>query len=92
MPSVLVDTGVWYSFFDARDRPDDRENVEALAELIAQLTVVIPWPVTYETIRTRFTKNKEAMAAFERKLKSSNIEFLDDTSRRCLKALLRVVP
>ena len=82
MPSALVDTGVWYALFDPRDRADDRENVEALAELLEAMTVVVPWPVTYETIRTRFARNVGAMAAFERQLRSPRTVFLEDAAYR----------
>lgn len=82
MPSVLVDTGVWYSFFDSRDRYDDRETVDALADLIEPMTVIVPWPVTYETIRTRLARNRLALQGFERQLKSPRTVFIDDSSYR----------
>ena len=82
MPSALVDTGVWYAIFDPRDRINDRENVEALAELLETMTVVVPWPVTFETVRTRFARNVQAMAAFERQLRSHRTVLLEDAPYR----------
>ena len=82
MPSVLVDTGVWYSFFDPTDRHDDRDTVETLANLIEPMNVIVPWPVTYETVRTRLARRREAMLAFERQLKSTRTVFIDDAQYR----------
>lgn len=82
MATVLVDTGVWYAIFDPRDRPNDREAVSALACQIQTMTAVIPWPITYETICSRFAKNRLALEGFERLLKSSRVNFLDDAPYR----------
>jgi len=82
LATVLVDTGVWYAIFDPRDRPNDREAVSALAEKIQSMTAVIPWPITYETVCSRFARNRLALEGFERLLKSSRVSFLDDTPYR----------
>lgn len=81
MSAVLVDTCVWYAIFDPRDRPAD-QGVRRLSKKIQTMTIVVPWPVTYETMCTRFTKNRLALEGFERLLKSSKIQFLDDTRYR----------
>jgi predicted nucleic acid-binding protein len=80
--TVLVDTGVWYAVFDPRDRPAERAEVDALAERINSMTVVIPWPIMYETMCTRFTKNRLALGQFERLLKSPRVRFFDDAEYR----------
>ena len=80
--TILVDTGVWYAIFDPRDRPSDREAINELAEQITSMTVVIPWPITYETLCSRFVKNRLALEGFERLLKSPKTVFLDDTPYR----------
>jgi hypothetical protein len=51
MQSVLIDTGVWYAFFDLKDNIKDRETVDALAEIVESMNVLIPWPILYETIK-----------------------------------------
>lgn len=82
MATVLVDTGVWYAIFDPRDRANDREAVGALAEQIQSMTAVVPWPITYETVCSKFAKNRLALEGFERLLKSSRVRFLDDAPYR----------
>ena len=82
MSTVLVDTCVWYAIFDSRDRPNERVAVSALAEQIQSMTAVIPWPIIYETLCTRFAKNRLALEGFERLLKSSRVSLLDDAPYR----------
>ena len=82
MRSVLVDTGVWLAIFDPRDRVRDRESVDALALRLEKMSVVVPWPITYETLRTRFVRNRLALEGFERQLKSPLTEFLGDDPYR----------
>lgn len=82
MNSILVDTGVWYAIFDQRERQQERKEVNLLANRIEQFRIVVPWPVTYETLRSRFVKNRLALEGFERQMKSVNISFVDDTSYR----------
>lgn len=82
MATVLVDTCVWYAIFDPRDRANDRAGVDALAERIQSMTAVIPWPITYETICSKFAKNRLALEGFERLLKSSRVCIIDDSAYR----------
>jgi predicted nucleic acid-binding protein len=82
MSTVLVDTGVWYAIFDSRDRPNDREAVERLSSLIEIMSIVVPWPIAYETLRTKFVRNRLALELFERRLKSPNVVFVDDAPYR----------
>ena len=76
MDAVIVDSGVWYAMFDRRD--GNHREAQAKAELLPMLTVAIPWPIAYETLRTRFVRNAVALGRFEQFLKSPNVEFVSD--------------
>lgn len=83
MPNVLVDTGVWIRLFDRRDGgPGAREDVEALFDLVRVHTIILPWPIAFETLRTRLVRNKIATRLLEREMKAPNITFLDDRDYR----------
>lgn len=85
MSSVLVDTGVWYAFFDRRDAERRRrgdDDVGALYDLLAPHRLVLPWPIAYETLCTAFVRNAVAVVQFEAFLKSRPIDFLDDAAYR----------
>ena len=82
MSSILVDTGVWHAIFDPRDRPDDRVAIEKLVSRIDAMSVIVPWPVVYETLRTKFVRNRLALGHFERRLKSPKVVLVDDAPYR----------
>lgn len=82
MARVLIDTGVWYSRYDPRDRAASPEDIEAVFNLVQPFDVILPWPIAYETLRTRFTRNRIWMSLFEAELKSPRIQFIDDAPYR----------
>src|SRR5262249_11460478 len=45
-------------------------------------SVIVPWPIAYETLRTSFVRNRAALTRFELELKSPRIEFLNDSIYR----------
>jgi len=76
MNNILIDTCFWYALFDARD-----SNHHKALELVLYLdlgNVILPYPTLYETINTRFTRNKEWVEEFEKVLKNKNVQILED--------------
>ena len=77
---LLVDTGFFIAMYDERDahhaEAQDKRN---LLDLYA---VVLPWPVLYETINTRFSRRRGIMARFDTVITSSNTALLDDSTYR----------
>jgi hypothetical protein len=65
--NLIVDAGYWYALFDPRDALC--REARAKAHHIDALRIVFPWPTLYETLGTRFVKNRIGMAAFETLLK-----------------------
>ena len=82
MASVLVDTGVWYALFDPTDRIASEEVVDALQARIDVHSVVVPWPIAYETLRTSFVRKRLALERFEQTLKSPHVILIDDSPYR----------
>lgn len=87
--SVIVDAGYWYALFDSRD--GFFHDAQAKAHHVDSLIVVFPWPTLYETLGTRFVKNRHGIDGFERVLKRPNVRFIDDAPYRdeALKATLQ---
>lgn len=82
MPKVvLADTCIWYSIYNNRDCIN-QADIDALVDIMNGMTILMPWPVTYETLRTRFSKNKASMIEFEALLRSSNVVQFDDSPYR----------
>ena len=82
MPSALVDTGIWYAIFDPSDKKLAPESANNVLNRIEKHSLVLPWPVLYETLGTRFVKNKPALRLFEEKLQSLDVVFLPDENYR----------
>lgn len=82
MQRIIVDTGVWYAICDTRD-PFHSKIDEKIAWFEENTsTIIIPWPILYETLKTRFVKNKIAVSTLELKLKSPRMVFIDDAKWR----------
>ena len=77
---VLVDSGFFFALFD----PRDRYHADAIEkrEWLEILSLVIPWPVLYETINTRFARRQATIARFESILRGPHIELLNDSPYR----------
>lgn len=76
MEYILVDTGLWIAAFDERDA--NFEAAQEKLELIEPFQLVIPWPVMFETLRTRFVRRRLALERFEARLKGPRVSFVDD--------------
>ncbi len=74
--TVLVDTGFWIALFDPRDA--EHENAGRNADFIEILTLIVPWPVVYETLRTRFVRRPDWIARLDDRFKQPNTVFIDD--------------
>jgi predicted nucleic acid-binding protein len=82
MASILVDAGVWYALCDLRDRTARQEAVDEIYARVKVHSIVVPWPIAYETLRTRFVRNRLALERFEREIKSPRIVLPDDEPYR----------
>lgn len=82
MPNTLVDTGVWLSLVDPSDTAATRPEVDAVDDLLEDHRIVLPWPVGFETLRTKLARKRLAMLALERRLKSPHVEWVDDQPYR----------
>ena len=74
--TALVDTGFWIALFDPQE--DQHEVVGENDSWLDLATVVVPWPVLYETVRTRFVRHPEWLQVFDQRLKKPNVVFIDD--------------
>jgi predicted nucleic acid-binding protein len=82
MASILVDSGVWYALCDPRDRAANREAIDEIYARVKLHSIVVPWPILYETLGTRFMRSRLAMERFEQEIKSPRVVLLDDAPYR----------
>ena len=77
---LLVDTGFFIAMYVERDS----HHVEAQSkrELLDLFAIILPWPVLYETINSRFSRRRGIMARFDALITSGNTTLLDDSPYR----------
>jgi predicted nucleic acid-binding protein len=80
MENVLTDAGIWFALFDPRDQY--AAHADQKAEYLDLLHIVMPWPILYETLRTRLVRNVQSLRRFETYLGTRNITYLEDGQYR----------
>ena len=77
---ILVDS----SFFFALFNPEDDFHNKALKEqdTLDKFPIIVPWPILYETINSKFVKSPETIKSFENIMRRPDTEFLDDSRYR----------
>jgi hypothetical protein len=78
--TVVIDSGFWFALLDERDQYFREAQLKA--DAILRLTYLLPWPVLYETLCTRFVRRPASIARFESFLKRPNAKLLDDAKYR----------
>ena len=78
--TLLVDSGFFFALFNPRDQyhADACEKQDWLEEL----SVVVPWPILYETVNTRFIRRPATIVQFESILLAHDTVLLDDSPYR----------
>lgn len=74
---VLTDTGFWCALYEPRDQHYD--DAQSIAEMIEDHQIILPWPIMYEFLNTRFTRRNDRVNSFRAQSRKPNITFLDDT-------------
>ena len=85
---LLVDTGFFFALWNGRDQY--HASAEAKKSLLDESEIILPWPVLYETLNTRFVGLPGAIDWFDRLVGSPSTELLDDSRYRnaCYEAIL----
>lgn len=79
--TVLVDTEFWIALFDPR-KPEPHAAAVARADYLELAALVVPWPILYETLRTRFVRRREWTTQLDQRLKRPDVVFVDDQPYR----------
>ena len=78
--TLLVDSGFFFALFDPRDQ--HHSDACEKQDWLETLSVVVPWPILYETINTRFVRRPETIVRFESILRAHDTVLLDDSPYR----------
>lgn len=77
---LLVDTGYFIALYTERD--EHHSAAKRKQGLLERWPIVLPWPVLYETMNTRFVKMPGALARFGAILVHPDTVLLDDSPYR----------
>jgi len=73
---ILIDTGCWIAYYE----PNQKAHSWAIEQtpLFESQHILMPWPLVYETLRTKFVKHPNRVVQWELLLKRLRVEFLND--------------
>lgn len=74
---VLCDSGFWISLYFPLKNPKATEEAQALAELIEDSAICIPWPTMYEFLNSKLSKTA-GMLEFEKAINKKNTILISD--------------
>lgn len=77
---LLVDTGYFIALHDERD--EHNATAKRHERLLELRPVVLPWPVLYETINTRFAKRPAVLTRIDAIVAKETTVLLDDSQYR----------
>lgn len=77
---VLVDSGFFFALFNERDR--HHASACQLEGWLDLAQVILPWPILYETVNTRFVRRSANLAKFEAITRAPETVLLDDSPYR----------
>ena len=78
--SLLADTGYFIALYEQRD--EHYAMAQSNKHLLDLHPVVLPWPVLYETINTRFAKRPDVLRRIDAIIMKADTLLLDDSPYR----------
>ena len=78
--TIIVDSGYWYALYSPRDQY--HSEAQEKESFLQTRNVLIPWPSLYETVNSRFVKNRIALWNFETFLRLPHVIRLSDDQYR----------
>ena len=77
--SVLVDSAFFFALFHSKD--NHHEEAIEKESLLDGNRIIVPWPILYETINSRFVTSPEMIREFEKIMRRPHTK-LDDSKYR----------
>jgi predicted nucleic acid-binding protein len=80
MNNILVDSCFWYALFDSSDKYHSK--AQDMKDYLEFGKIMLPFPILYETLNTRFSKRGGWMSVFEEYVKKETTFLIPDTEYR----------
>ena len=80
MNNILVDSCFWYALFDSSD--DYHSKAQEMKDYLEFGNIILPFPILYETLNTRFSKRERWMSIFEEYMNRKTTFLIPDAEYR----------
>lgn len=80
MNNILIDSCFWYALFDSSE--SYHSKALDMKDYLEFGNIILPYPILYETLNTRFSKRDGWMSIFEEYLKRETTFLVPDTEYR----------
>ncbi|MCY4612462.1 MAG: PIN domain-containing protein [Nitrospira sp.] len=77
---ILVDSSFFFALFEKND--SYHKDAVKKQEWLEEFPIIVPWPILYETINSKFVKLPATIRRFENIIRRSDTELLDDSEYR----------
>ena len=77
---LLADSGFFIAMYEPRDV--NHAAAQGKREWLDLMPIVLPWPILYETLNTRFARRPAVMARLDAVVMHPDTQLLDDSSYR----------
>ena len=77
---LLADSGFFIALYEPRDV--NHAAAQGKGEWLDLMPIVLPWPILYETLNTRFARKPAVMARLDAVVMHPDTQLLDDSSYR----------
>ena len=77
---LLADSGFFIALYEPRDV--NHATAQGKREWLDLMPIVLPWPILYETLNTRFARRPAVMARLDAVVMHPDTQLLDDSSYR----------
>ncbi|KAA6327818.1 hypothetical protein EZS27_023222 [termite gut metagenome] len=79
MSNLLIDTCFWYAYYESKEREQHDFAVTFIERHLPKDKIIVPHPILYEVINTKFSKHKDWMDPFNKLLTNrNNVKIISD--------------
>jgi predicted nucleic acid-binding protein len=78
--NILIDTCFWYALYDESD--EHYKKAQKMVDYLKSGNIVLPFPVLYETLDTRFCNRKDWVASFNEIISRDTTVLISDDRYR----------
>ena len=80
MSNILIDSCFWYALFD--DSDEHHYKAQKIKHYLDFGNIIIPFPVLYETLNTKFSKKEIWMSGFQEYMNRKTTSLIPDAKYR----------